>query len=62
MEAARLLTDKASATVAEIAHSVGYANGSYFIRLFKEEYGFTPKAFRNLCNGVDDAGQIAAGR
>jgi AraC-like DNA-binding protein len=50
MEAARLLTDKASATVAEIAHTVGYANGSYFIKLFKEEYGCTPKAFRNLSN------------
>jgi AraC-like DNA-binding protein len=48
MEAARLLTDKAGATVAEIAYSVGYANGSYFIKLFKEEYGCTPKVFKNL--------------
>lgn len=48
MEAARLLTDKANATVAEIAHSVGYAHGSYFIKLFKEEYGCTPTAFRKL--------------
>jgi AraC-like DNA-binding protein len=47
-EAARLLTDKAGATVAEIAYSVGYANGSYFFKLFKEEYGCTPKAFRTL--------------
>jgi AraC-like DNA-binding protein len=50
MEAARLLSDKASATVAEIAHTVGYANGPYFIKLFKEEYGCTPKVFRNLSN------------
>jgi AraC-like DNA-binding protein len=48
MEAARLLTDKTSATVAEIAHSVGYGNGSYFIKLFKEQYGCTPKAYRSL--------------
>jgi AraC-like DNA-binding protein len=48
MAAARLLTEKASATVAEIAYSVGYANDSYFIKLFKQEYGCTPKAFRNL--------------
>jgi AraC-like DNA-binding protein len=47
-EAARLLTDKAGATVAEIAYSVGYANVSYFNKLFKEEYGCTPKAFRSL--------------
>ena len=47
-EAARLLTEKSAATVAEIAYSVGYANVSYFNRLFKEEYGCTPKAFRML--------------
>lgn len=47
-EAARLLTDKAGATMAEIAYAVGYANPSYFNKLFKEEYGCTPKAFRSL--------------
>jgi AraC-like DNA-binding protein len=47
-EAARLLTEKSAATVAEIAYSVGYANVSYFNRLFKEEYGCTPKAFRTM--------------
>jgi AraC-like DNA-binding protein len=47
-EAARLLTEKGSATVAEVAYSVGYANVSYFNKLFKEEYGCTPKAFRTL--------------
>ncbi|WP_075795815.1 helix-turn-helix domain-containing protein [Massilia putida] len=47
-EAARLLTEKTGTTVAEIAFSVGYANVSYFNKLFKEEYGCTPKAFRTL--------------
>lgn len=47
-EAARLLTNKAGATVAEIAHSVGYANTSYFNRIFKEEYGCSPRQFRDL--------------
>jgi AraC-like DNA-binding protein len=47
-EAARLLTEKGGTTVAEIAYSVGYANVSYFNKLFKEEYGCTPKAFRTL--------------
>ncbi|WP_322403927.1 helix-turn-helix transcriptional regulator [Massilia luteola] len=47
-EAARLLTEKSGTTVAEIAYSVGYANVSYFNKLFKEEYGCTPKAFRTL--------------
>ncbi|SFV16555.1 helix-turn-helix domain-containing protein [Pseudoduganella namucuonensis] len=47
-EAARLLAETNTASVAEIAYSVGYANVSYFNKLFKEEYGCTPKAFRTL--------------
>jgi len=47
-EAARLLTDEAGATVAEIARSVGYANSAHFNKIFKEEYGYSPKQFRNL--------------
>ena len=47
-EAARLLADQAGATVAEIAYSVGYANSSYFNKLFKEEYGCSPREFRKL--------------
>jgi AraC-like DNA-binding protein len=46
-EAARLLTDKAGMPIADIAFSVGYANVSYFNKLFKEEYGCTPRAFRS---------------
>jgi len=34
--------------VAEIAYAVGYRNVSYFNKLFKEEYGCTPKTFRKL--------------
>jgi AraC-like DNA-binding protein len=52
-EAARLLTEKSDTTVAEIAYSVGYANVSYFNKLFKEEYGCTPKAFRTLADQED---------
>lgn len=47
-EASRLLTEKSSAAVSEIAYSVGYANVPYFNKLFKEEYGCTPKSFRML--------------
>jgi len=47
-EAGRLLAVEARATVAEIAYSVGYANVSYFNKLFKDEYGYTPKSFRSL--------------
>ena len=48
-EAARLLSENDALAVAEIAYSVGYANVSYFNKLFKEEYGCTPKAFRTSC-------------
>jgi AraC-like DNA-binding protein len=47
-EAARLLTDKVGMPIADVAFSVGYANVSYFNKLFKEEYDCTPKAFRSL--------------
>lgn len=47
-EAARLLADKEKASIAEIAYSVGYKNVSYFNKLFKEEYGCTPKNFKSL--------------
>jgi len=46
-EAARLLAEKEEANVAEIAYSVGYKNVSYFNKLFKEEYGCTPKTFKS---------------
>jgi AraC-like DNA-binding protein len=48
-EAARLLAEKPEATVGEIAYSVGYKNVSYFNKLFKEEYGCTPKMFKTVC-------------
>jgi len=49
-EAARLLAEKSGAAIAEIAYSVGYSNVSYFNKLFKEEYGCTPKSFRLLAS------------
>jgi AraC-like DNA-binding protein len=52
-EAARLLTDQAGATVAEIAYSVGYANSSYFNKVFKEEYGCSPREFRKLASRLN---------
>jgi AraC-like DNA-binding protein len=48
-EASRLLVENTTASIAEIAYSVGYKNSSYFNKLFKEEYQCTPKAFREAC-------------
>lgn len=47
-EAARLLSETPEASVSEIAYSVGYNNTSYFNKLFKQEYGCTPKTFKVL--------------
>jgi AraC-like DNA-binding protein len=51
-EASRLLVANTSASIAEIAYSVGYKNSSYFNKLFKEEYQCTPKAFREACKNA----------
>ena len=48
-EASRLFVENTSASIAEIAYSVGYRNSSYFSKLFREEYQCTPKAFRDAC-------------
>ena len=47
-EASRLLAEKSSAVVSEIAYLVGYSSVPYFNKLFKEEFGCTPKSFRAL--------------
>jgi AraC-like DNA-binding protein len=49
-DAARRLTEQGDTTVAQIAHAVGYANVSYFSKLFKEAYRCTPTAFRTLAD------------
>ncbi|MEO5932235.1 MAG: helix-turn-helix transcriptional regulator [Duganella sp.] len=56
-EASRLLMENTSASIAEIAYSVGYKNSSYFNKLFKEEYQCTPKAFREA--GKREARELA---
>jgi AraC-like DNA-binding protein len=60
-EAARLLAENSGATVSEIAYSVGYANVSYFNKLFKEEYGCTPKSFRTIASQRDPAPGVESG-
>lgn len=44
LERAIKLLSKSSVT--DVAFELGYENPSYFIRLFKEEYGVTPKQFQ----------------
>lgn len=44
-EAVKMLEQK---SVTETANSLGYENISYFISLFKKEYGLTPKQYQKL--------------
>lgn len=48
-ESARLLSESRDANISEVAYLVGYNNVSYFNKLFKAEYGCTPKTFQTLC-------------
>ena len=45
-EAARLLHEQPDATISEIAFSVGYKSVAHFNKVFKTEYGCTPKQFK----------------
>lgn len=45
LEQAGLLIRGGKLSLGEVAHAVGYANGGYFSRRFKEKYGITPKQF-----------------
>ena len=54
-EAARLLVAVDEANIANIAYSVGYKSPSYFNKLFKEEYGCTPKAFKRLYEKTENS-------
>lgn len=46
VEASRLLAEKPDAHITEVAYLVGFKNISYFNKLFKEEFGLTPKEVR----------------
>jgi AraC-like DNA-binding protein len=46
LEASRLLSEKPDANIAEIACLIGFNNISYFNKLFKEQFGSTPKTFK----------------
>ncbi len=47
--AKRLLTDK-NTRVKEVAEKAGFANDKYFMRVFKEETGMTPKEYSEKMN------------
>ena len=46
LDIAKGLLEKTQLNVSEIAFSVGFSNVTYFSRVFKNEFGFTPKEVR----------------
>lgn len=47
LQRAAYLLKTTDMSVADIGNAVGYDNLSYFHRIFKDRYGFSPKKFRN---------------
>lgn len=43
---ARLLLQSSDLSVTEVAYEVGFEDASYFIKLFREKYGVSPKRFK----------------
>jgi AraC family transcriptional regulator len=45
-KAAQMLQNKDELSVQEICEEVGFKSTSYFIRIFREYYGLTPKKYQ----------------
>ena len=41
------MLEKTDKTIADIADETGFTDASYFTKIFKAEYGQTPKEYRN---------------
>lgn len=58
--ATRLLKERPDMTVAEIGEAVGFSSTAHFRRLFQEQYGETPSAFRKRTSSEAGRGPLAA--
>jgi len=45
MERARMLLDKGTQSLTEIAHQLNFSDQSHFTRVFKKKYGISPRAY-----------------
>ncbi|MBU2986882.1 helix-turn-helix domain-containing protein [Saccharophagus degradans] len=48
VEAGRLLDSDVGISVSELAFRLGYTNTNYFYKVFKNEYGCTPKKYKDI--------------
>ncbi len=46
LQKARLLLETTVLNISEIAYEVGFSDHAYFTRIFREEYGMAPRAWR----------------
>ncbi len=51
LEHAKLMIETSNSLVSEIAYDSGFENLSHFSRVFKENYGLTPSAYRKKSKG-----------
>ena len=54
LEKARQLLLNTSLSIAEITEKVGYGSPAYFIKRFKEVYGYTPSSYKKLHTSSGD--------
>ena len=47
LKQAKFLLENSELNISEVAYEVGYKEPSYFSRLFKETYGFSPMKYRS---------------
>ncbi|OZV67999.1 helix-turn-helix domain-containing protein [Winogradskyella aurantia] len=58
LEEAKALLEETELTVSEISYQVGFSNNSYFIKCFREEFGFPPGETRKrLEEAKEDRGE-----
>ena len=57
LKRAAQLLKRAAGTVTEIAYAVGFANPSYFSKIFRQQFGQTPTEFANRSQLSDTSEQ-----
>ena len=57
LKRAAQLLKQAAGTVTEIAYAVGFANPSYFSKIFRQQFGQTPTEFANR-NQLSDTSKM----
>ncbi|MEQ6167158.1 helix-turn-helix domain-containing protein [Ekhidna sp. MALMAid0563] len=61
LEHAKVKLNETQSTVAEIAFETGFGSPSYFIKCFKEKYGYSPGEQRNGSIPEEDENDVAKG-